>query len=101
MSYKKLVRDNIPNIIRKNGEKPIVRTLGDTEYLHELIKKLHEEVTEFSEDLSQEELADIYEVLLALTHSLGYDTGEIETIRQRKAAKNGAFEQRIYLEGVE
>ena len=38
MSYKKLVRDNIPDIISNNGEKPIFRILSDNEYKLEFEK---------------------------------------------------------------
>ena len=41
--YNKLVRDNIPNIIKSNGENPIIRILNDEEYKIELEKKLNEE----------------------------------------------------------
>lgn len=36
----KLVRDNIPNIIKENGEVPITRILTDEEYKKELEKKV-------------------------------------------------------------
>jgi hypothetical protein len=39
--YNKLVRDNIPEIMVKNGAKPVVRVLTDEEYLKELNKKLN------------------------------------------------------------
>ena len=41
--YNKLVRDNIPDIIEKNGEIPIIRILSNEEYKLELEKKLCEE----------------------------------------------------------
>ena len=37
--YNKLVRDKIPNIIKENGETPVVRILDETEYKKELEKK--------------------------------------------------------------
>jgi len=46
MSYKKLVRDNIPDIIKNNGEIPITRILSNGEYKFELEKKLLEECNE-------------------------------------------------------
>lgn len=99
-SYKKLVRDKIPEIIKSSGAKPATRILDEKEYLEELVKKLKEEVAEFEEDHSIEELADIQEVLLALYEALGIKKDELEAVRSKKADKNGRFKKRIYLEGV-
>ena len=58
----KLVSDNIPNIIKENGEVPITRILTDEEYKKELEKKLDEELQEVLEATGKdriEELADI------------------------------------------
>lgn len=38
-TYNKLVRDNIPEIIEKNGEKPFFRELNEQEYWEYLLKK--------------------------------------------------------------
>ena len=67
--YNKLVRDNIPNIIKEKGEEPITRILSDEEYKKELEKKLNEEyqeVLEASGSERVEELADMLEVIKAL-----------------------------------
>lgn len=100
-SYKKLVRDNIPAIIQKSGGKPVIRILDEKEYLEELIRKLKEEVAEFEEDHSVEELADIKEVTIAIREALGVHAGELEEVRRDKAGKNGRFKKRIYLEDVQ
>ena len=66
--YNKLVRDNIPNIIKEKGEEPITRILSDEEYKKELEKKLNEEyqeVLEASGSERVEELADMLEVIKA------------------------------------
>lgn len=99
-SYKKLVRDNIPEIIKANGSEPVTRILDEKEYLIELVKKLHEEVAEFEADYSVEELADIKEVTIAIREALGIHAGELEDVRRQKADKNGRFKKRIYLEDV-
>lgn len=99
-SYKKLVRDNIPEVIKNNGEVPIVRILDNEEYLKELNKKLLEEVNEYLESGSIEELADIEEVIIGILDSKNKSREELENVRQDKVKKRGAFKSRIYLEGV-
>ena len=59
----KLVRDNIPIIIADSQKKCRVRILTNTEYTVCLKKKLKEELDEFTESDSLEELADILEVV--------------------------------------
>jgi len=59
VEYNKLVRDNIPDIMLKNGEKPITRILADSEYITCLEGKLREEVEVYLESRAAIELADI------------------------------------------
>lgn len=99
--YNKLVRDKIPEIIQASGKKPVTRFLKETKYLEELIKKLKEETSEFKAEPSLEELADIQEVVLALTEALGSSKEELEKVRAEKASSRGAFKDKIFLEYVE
>jgi predicted house-cleaning noncanonical NTP pyrophosphatase (MazG superfamily) len=99
--YNKLVRDKIPEIIQASGEKPITRILNEKEYITELIKKLKEEVDEFEEKPSIEELADIKEVTIAIREAMGIHAGELEDVRRKKADKKGRFKNHIFLERVE
>ena len=69
--YNKLVRDNIPEIINKQGETPYVSVLDDKQYNTELRKKLKEEVREYLVSEEIEELADIIEVIEALAKHKG------------------------------
>lgn len=94
----KLVRDNIPDIISRKGGRAKTRVLESEEYKKELIKKLKEEASEFEEDNSKEELADIYEVFIALLETADTNIEEISHIAEIKRKKNGAFKNRIYME---
>lgn len=96
--YNKLVRDNIPEIMVKNGADPVIRILNDEEYLVELNKKLQEEVQEYLTDGNIEELADIEEVLRAILDVKNVSYDEFEEIRQSKVTKRGAFKDKIFLE---
>jgi predicted house-cleaning noncanonical NTP pyrophosphatase (MazG superfamily) len=99
--YNKLVRDKIPEIIEADGKKPKYRWLEKEEYLEELIKKLNEELEEFTADRNIEELADLQEVVLALADALDIKHSDLAKTLSEKALKRGAFKRRIYLESVE
>lgn len=103
--HNKLVRDNIPTIIKNSGKTCKVHTLTKQDYQDELKKKLLEEVNEVLEASSKEhlieELADVLEVFMALQKSYEIDNESIEKVRTIKAKKNGAFNDQIYLEYVE
>ena len=102
MSYGKLVRDNIPDIIKQNGEEPITRILSKEEYKSELEKKLLEECNEVLEtdDSRIEELADLLEVIIALGKLQGKSFEDIINVCEQKRLKRGAFDKMIYLEDV-
>ena len=85
-------------IIAENGEKAIVRTLNEAEYLTELNIKLQEEVKEYLADGNVEELADIVEVIYGLLDAKEVTFEEFEKIRLSKVEKRGAFKERIFLE---
>lgn len=102
--YQKLVRDNIPEIIRKNGEKPRVRVLGVNEFKREIRKKLIEEVEELvcaegRKDML-EELADIEEVLTALYEIERISYSEVTKMVKTKRKLRGGFSKKLFLEGV-
>jgi predicted house-cleaning noncanonical NTP pyrophosphatase (MazG superfamily) len=98
MKYNKLIRDNIPEIIVKKGGTPVTHIASDEEFEAKLLEKLAEEVQEFTESKSAEEMADIQEVLKALYELYGLQADAIENLRQKKATERGAFNKRIILE---
>ena len=100
IQYNKLVRDRIPEIIEASGKRCICSTLSDEEYLAKLDEKLNEELAEYQESKSMEELADLLEVMMAVAEARGHSFAEIEALRREKAEKRGGFRQRIWLESV-
>ena len=93
----KLVRDNIPSFC----ENPETRILSDEDYTAALKQKLNEEVREYLQDNTIEELADIIEVVEALAENQGSSLREVMEFKQRKQNKNGAFRDKIFLISVE
>ena len=96
----KLVRDKIPEIIEKDGKKPITRIASRTECEARLGEKLQEEVSEFLESGKTEELADILEVIRAICDLRGISHEDLEKIRNKKLEERGGFKKRIILERI-
>lgn len=99
-TYDKAVRDLIPDIIRSAGKVCSVEQVSNSEFLELLHKKLVEEVSEYLEEPSLEELADIMEVLMAVVQLSGYTMAELEAERVAKAKSRGGFENRLLLKFV-
>ena len=91
----KLVRDKIPSRIREDGRNPVLRILQPDEYFVRLKRKLTEEVDEFLEVPTSEELVDILEVVFAIGACMGEDSESLERLRVAKAHSHGTFKNRI------
>ena len=102
--YDKLVRDNIPKIIKNNGEEPVTRVLTEEEYWEYLLKKDSEELEEvkIAETLEErkKELADKLELIIAMAKFSGFSLEEIIDEANRKRQKNGGFSKKLLLEKV-
>ncbi len=101
--YNKLVRDRIPAVITQNGGIPVIRTLDEAAYRHELEAKLHEEYCEVLAATGEErleEMADMLEVIRALAQTENHTLSQLIALADKKAAQRGAFEERIFLEKV-
>ncbi|MBQ6017125.1 MAG: nucleoside triphosphate pyrophosphohydrolase [Clostridiales bacterium] len=101
--YNKLVRDNIPDIIRSKGEMPVTRVLNDADYKKALEDKLYEEYDEVitSEGSDRcEELADMIEVIRSLAKLENKSLEDIVSLAGEKRVKRGGFDDKIFLEKV-
>lgn len=99
--HNKLVRDKIPDIIVESGATCGYRRASDEEYLAALNAKLNEEVAEYQESGSVEELADILEVVYNIAYHKGCNVPGLEIIRKRKAEERGGFHKKLILCFVE
>ncbi len=96
--YDKSVRNKIPEILDGKGVLYEKRVASPEEYKAELLKKLNEEVSEFTEsDGSISELADVLEVIDALKKLSEY--AGVEEIQNNKREEKGSFDQRFILKG--
>lgn len=99
--FNKLVRDKIPEMLEANGGEPETETLTEEKYINCLYEKLKEECEEtinsYSKENLMEELADLLEVMMAISNANGFNFSEIEKIRLAKKEKRGGFDSKIFL----
>ena len=97
ITHNKAVRDRIPEIIRESGKDCKVITLADTDFLTELEKKLQEELNEYMESKSLEELADLLEIIRRLAELKNSSIEKLEHIRKAKKNERGSFQKNLLL----
>jgi predicted house-cleaning noncanonical NTP pyrophosphatase (MazG superfamily) len=104
-TYRKLVRDKIPQFIRNTGKEYSTEILNDQDYIKCLREKSYEELDEYcateSDGEALEELADLLEIIHALAKHHGSTIEEVEAVRNEKAEKRGGFKEKIFLIEVE
>jgi predicted house-cleaning noncanonical NTP pyrophosphatase (MazG superfamily) len=93
----KLVRDRIPEIMRREGRGPAVERIGGSRLREALKEKLVEESIELRDSPGTEELVDVLEVVDALIEHYGLDRAALEAERARKRAERGGFREGWYL----
>lgn len=101
----KLVRDKIPDIIRNDGRKPIVKVISGNQLADALNQKLLEEHREFLDApdgaKKLEELADLLEVIYGLANQIGVSKEELFNTCDEKRSARGGFVKGLFLEGYE
>lgn len=104
--YNKLVRDNIPEIIKAENKEPIIKILNDEDFIVELFKKLEEESEELiqakgNNSEMEKEIGDIYEVIDAIIDYYNLDKEAINKLKQERKIKRGGFAKKIFLQSAE
>ena len=98
--YNKLIRDKIPQVIAAQGKTCETEVLTQEAYLEKLDEKLFEELKEYEESKSLEELADLLEVMEAVVLARGYTWEELIRVRDEKRQARGGFQDRLLLKSV-
>jgi len=98
--YDKIIRDGIPEIIKKDNRKYDIEKVTDEVALEYLKKKLTEELEEFYENDQIEELIDIMEVIEAIATKKGVSFDKLLKIKEEKKKKRGGFEENLVLKKV-
>lgn len=93
----KLVRNDIPDILKDKGINCNFHIATTDEFETELYRKLIEELEEFKEKPCVEELADMLEVLDAIRKFHNFNLDELKTVKSVKKKERGGFSDRIIL----
>jgi len=96
-AYHKLIRDRIPEIIESTGKKCRTEIMGQEAYLAALDEKLNEELREYQESKSLEELADLLEVMQAVVKARGFSWEQLTSLQEKKRADRGGFDEKLLL----
>ncbi len=95
--YNKLVRDLIPGIIEASGREAVTAQIDSGDRLLHLREKLKEEMAEYLQSGSMEELADLLEVIHSLADCSGQTWDALEAMRLKKKRQRGGFDKGILL----
>lgn len=100
--YRKLIRDNIPEKIAREGSECETRILSDQEYRFELRRKVVEEASSIPALIHRaellDEMADLEMVIAALKEVEGITDDEMRQALARNRERKGGFEKRLFLE---
>jgi predicted house-cleaning noncanonical NTP pyrophosphatase (MazG superfamily) len=103
--YNKLIRDRIPEIIKKDGNTADIIILSEESFNQAIKQKLIEEATEVANAQTRDEilgeLADLQEVMDTIKEIYKINTLEVNTIQAVKALQRGKFEKKLFLKSVD
>jgi predicted house-cleaning noncanonical NTP pyrophosphatase (MazG superfamily) len=102
-TYRKLVRDGIPDIIRQSGRRCETATLDDELYRRALLDKLVEEASEAAAAGAADfltELADLQEVIDSLLVAFSIDPEALQLEKHRRRKERGGFDGKVELVSV-
>lgn len=99
----KLVRDQVPRLVREAGHQVQFREAAPDERARYLKRKVADEADELlNADPGQEreEVADLLEALEALLRVRGYDREDLKLIKDAKRKRRGAFDRFLIVESA-
>lgn len=104
-TYNKLIRDKIPEIIKKNGASPKIFVLNDEQFKSALKEKLIEEAKELLEAKTNDEILNELSDVLQLLESIALNNDttflEVEKQKEKKKMERGGFDKKLFLEYVD
>lgn len=98
--YDKLIRDKIPEIMKKSKQEFEIFIASKEEYRDKLLEKVKEELEEFKKTPCEEEMADLLEVLENLMEEFELKYEDVLKVKQEKMLKRGSFKNKLILKKI-
>lgn len=95
-----LVRDNIPEMIRKDGGYPILQVLPNNLFKLEVESKLKSKLEKLLDEKNVENFVDVYELLDTLASAYNIPKDKINSYKQDKLNIKGGYSNKYYLEKI-
>ena len=98
--YNKLIRDKIPEVITRTGGQFKTKTLTKKQFEKELKDKLIEESKELGKASEKEiinELADVLELVKAISEHHKLNFKKVEKYQEKKQRERGGFKKKLFL----
>lgn len=106
--YHKLIRDRIPEIVKKEGKEPHIHQADESEFRDALGDKLFEEAQELYKEWKcgdkegvLKEAADLLEILRTMLGACGLDLPALMTMMEERRERRGGFEKKLILESID
>lgn len=103
--FEKLIRNKLSERMRSQQIQIFTHPIEKEEYILQLKNKLLEETTEAiqAQEIPEilEELADVLEVIHALSSAVGFSIEKVETLRVEKKSERGGFDNSHFISHIE
>ena len=103
-TYNKLIRDKIPEIIKKDNAVPKISELNDKEFKIALKEKLVEEAKELLVAKTDEEilneLSDVLQLIESIALNNNLSITQVEKQKEKKKQERGGFDKKLFIEYV-
>lgn len=101
IELRKLVNDKVPELLKAKGVDAKFHKANDDEFELELLEKLREEVLEFKNAKSIEQLTDLEIVVETVIEHMGWDRATIDKVKAQRLQDKGGFKERLILESTD
>ena len=97
----RVVRDEVPSIMKRNGTEVYCRKLDEMEMVFYLENELQHTIHNYMQSKDYEDLVDILEIVYALGERQGISKEELERTRAIKTIAKGSYKMNYFVEYIE